>query len=106
MSCVVEDDFSITMIDSNDIFEPLYFMLDVVDVYKRQPLSKLRDLGYVSREVPFGESPKKSKKGIYHINDSLLRFHYQFIAVSYTHLACKRSKSSISCPVWTEVIGS
>lgn len=43
------------------------------------PLSKLRDLGYVSREVPFGESPKKSKKGIYHINDSLLRFHYQFI---------------------------
>lgn len=44
-----------------------------------EPLSKLRDLGYVSREVPFGESPKKSKKGIYHINDSLLRFHYQFI---------------------------
>ncbi len=44
-----------------------------------EPLGKLRDLGYVSREVPFGESPKKSKKGIYHINDSLLRFHYQFI---------------------------
>lgn len=44
-----------------------------------EPLSKLRELGYVSREVPFGESPKKSKKGIYHINDSLLRFHYQFI---------------------------
>lgn len=44
-----------------------------------EPLSKLQDLGYVSREVPFGESPKKSKKGIYHINDSLLRFHYQFI---------------------------
>ena len=44
-----------------------------------EPLSKLRDLGYVNREVPFGESPKKSKKGLYHINDSLLRFHYQFI---------------------------
>ena len=44
-----------------------------------EPLSKLRELGYVSREVPFGESPKKSKKGIYHINDSLLCFHYQFI---------------------------
>lgn len=44
-----------------------------------EPLSKLRELGYVSREVPFDESPKKSKKGIYHINDSLLRFHYQFI---------------------------
>ena len=44
-----------------------------------EPLIKLRDLGYISREIPFGESPKKSKKGIYHINDSLLRFHYQFI---------------------------
>ena len=44
-----------------------------------EPLSKLRDLGYISREIPFGESPKKSKKGLYHINDSLLRFHYQFI---------------------------
>lgn len=44
-----------------------------------EPLGKLRDLGYVSREVPFGENPKKSKKGLYHINDSLLRFHYQFI---------------------------
>lgn len=44
-----------------------------------EPLAKLRDLGYVSREVPFGENAKKSKKGLYHINDSLLRFHYQFI---------------------------
>ncbi len=44
-----------------------------------EPLGKLRDLGYVNREVPFGESPKKSKKGIYHIADPLLRFHYQFI---------------------------
>ena len=44
-----------------------------------EPLSKLCDLGYVCREVPFGENPKKSKKGLYHINDSLLRFHYQFI---------------------------
>lgn len=44
-----------------------------------EPLGKQRDLGYVSREVPFGDNPKKSKKGLYHINDSLLRFHYQFI---------------------------
>lgn len=44
-----------------------------------EPLAKLCDLGYVCREVPFGENPKKSKKGLYHINDSLLRFHYQFI---------------------------
>lgn len=45
-----------------------------------EPLAKLRDLGYVSRETPFGESPKKSKRGLYHINDSVLRFYYRFIA--------------------------
>lgn len=45
-----------------------------------EPLAKLKDLGYVSREVPFGENPKKSRKGLYYINDSLLRFHYHFIA--------------------------
>lgn len=44
-----------------------------------EPLAKLRDLGYICREIPFGDNPKKSKKGLYHINDSLLRFHYQFI---------------------------
>ena len=55
-----------------------------------EPLSKLRDLGYVNREVPFGESPKKSKKGLYHINDSLLRFHYQFIVPYRSVLALGR----------------
>lgn len=44
-----------------------------------EPLAKLRDLGYICREVPFGDNLKKSKKGLYHINVSLLRFHYQFI---------------------------
>lgn len=44
-----------------------------------EPLAKLRDLGFVEREVPFGESPEKSKKGLYHIKDSLLRFLYRFV---------------------------
>ena len=44
------------------------------------PLSKLRELGYVRREVPFGESEKKSKKGIYRINDNMLQFYYRFVA--------------------------
>ncbi len=33
-----------------------------------EPLGKLRELGYIRREVPFGEDEKKSKKGIYRIN--------------------------------------
>lgn len=45
-----------------------------------EPLNRLRELGYVRREIPFGESEKKSKKGIYRINDNLLEFHYRFVA--------------------------
>ena len=42
-------------------------------------LSRLRELGFVNKEIPFGESEKKSKKGLYHISDSLLRFHYHYV---------------------------
>lgn len=44
------------------------------------PLGKLRELGYVRREIPFGEDEKKSRKGIYRINDNLLEFNYRFVA--------------------------
>lgn len=43
-------------------------------------LSKLRELDYIRREIPFGEDEKKSKKGIYRINDNLLEFNYRFVA--------------------------
>lgn len=46
-------------------------------------LLRLRELGFVNKEIPFGESEKKSKKGLYHISDSLLRFHYHY--VPFTH---------------------
>lgn len=42
-------------------------------------LSRLRELGFINREIPFGESEKKSKKGLYHISDPLLRFHYRYV---------------------------
>lgn len=45
-----------------------------------EPLGKLRELGYIRREIPFGESEKKSKKGLYRINDNMLQFYYQFVA--------------------------
>ena len=43
-------------------------------------LGKLRELGYIRREIPFGEDEKKSRKGIYRINDNLLAFNYRFVA--------------------------
>lgn len=45
-----------------------------------EPLKKLRDLGYVQREIPFDESERNSKKGIYFVDDNLFRFFYRFVA--------------------------
>ena len=42
-------------------------------------LSRLKELGFIRKEIPFGESEKKSKKGLYHISDPLLRFHYRYV---------------------------
>ena len=42
-------------------------------------LSRLKELGFVNKEIPFGENEKKSKKGLYHISDPLLRFHYRYV---------------------------
>jgi len=42
-------------------------------------LSRLKELGFINKEVPFGEEEKKSKKGLYHISDPLLRFYYRYV---------------------------
>ena len=43
------------------------------------PIDRLIQMNYLRREVPFGDSPKKSKKGVYRINDPLMDFYYTFI---------------------------
>lgn len=45
-----------------------------------EPLKKLRDLGYVRREIPFDESERNSKKGLYFVEDNLFKFFYRFVA--------------------------
>lgn len=45
-----------------------------------EPLSNLRELGYVRREIPFGENEKNCKRGLYRINDNLLTFYYRFVS--------------------------
>ena len=61
-----------------------------------EPLGKLRELGYICREVPFGEDEKKSKKGIYRINDSLLEFNYRFVAPYKSILELGRTETVLS----------
>ncbi len=44
-----------------------------------RPLSTLVELGYVRREVPFGESERSSKRTLYRIADPFLAFHFRFV---------------------------
>lgn len=44
-----------------------------------RPLAKLISLGYLTREIPFGENWKNSKKSLYKISDSFMGFYFRFI---------------------------
>ncbi len=44
-----------------------------------KPLAGLINLGYVEREIPFGESEKNTKKGLYIISDPFFNFYFRFI---------------------------
>ncbi|MCL2650941.1 MAG: ATP-binding protein [Candidatus Azobacteroides sp.] len=44
-----------------------------------RPLAKLISLGYLTKEIPFGENEKSSKKSLYKITDSFMNFYFQFI---------------------------
>lgn len=43
-------------------------------------LARLKELGFIKKELPFGENEKNSKKGLYYISDPVLRFHYRFVS--------------------------
>ena len=45
-----------------------------------RPLAKLISLGYLIKEIPFGENEKNSKKSLYKISDPFMNFYFQFIA--------------------------
>lgn len=44
-----------------------------------RPLANLIDLGYIKRELPFGESLKSTKRTLYKLNDPFLTFWYRFV---------------------------
>ena len=44
-----------------------------------RPLDRLIELGFVEREIPFGENPKNSKKSLYKIADPFIDFYYRFV---------------------------
>lgn len=51
------------------------------------PLDRLIQMSYIRREIPFGESPKKSKRGLYRVSDPMMDFYYTFIMPNMSSLA-------------------
>ncbi len=44
-----------------------------------RPLGHLIDLGYVNRELPWGESLRSTKRTLYRLSDPFLEFYYRFV---------------------------
>jgi len=51
-----------------------------------RPIDNLIQLGYLKREVPFGEVEKNSKKGIYRIADPFMNFYFTFLVPNLSRL--------------------
>ncbi len=51
-----------------------------------RPLANLIDLGYLRKEVPFGEDERASKRTIYRIDDPLVAFWFRFVQPARTLL--------------------
>lgn len=55
-----------------------------------RPLAKLLDLGYLEKDIPFGESPRSSKKSLYQIADPFLSFYYKFVPANRSFIEMDR----------------
>ncbi len=55
------------------------------------PLDKLISLGYIYREIPFGDNPRKSKKGLYKVSDPLMDFYFRFVVPNRSLIELGRS---------------
>jgi hypothetical protein len=77
-----------------------------------KPLAQLVELGYVNREIPFGEDAKSTKRSLYRIADPFLRLWYRFInpnrslleigLVDQVHTECMRSFSAHVAGIWED----
>jgi AAA+ ATPase superfamily predicted ATPase len=61
-------------------------------------LSFLTGLGYIRREIPFGETARSTKKSLYKINDPFLNFYFSFVVPNTSLLG-----AGLTGTVWNEV---
>jgi AAA+ ATPase superfamily predicted ATPase len=51
-----------------------------------RPLQRLQDMDLVTRELPFAEEPRGSKRTLYKISDPFLRFWFRYVDVNRSRL--------------------
>lgn len=51
-----------------------------------RPLNRLIQLGYLKREIPFGESLKSSKRTLYKLADPFMNFYFSFVSPNLSRL--------------------
>jgi hypothetical protein len=55
-----------------------------------RPLHRLRELGLIRREQPFGSSQKNTKKTLYHLDDPFLGFWFRYVEPNRSRLEARR----------------
>jgi hypothetical protein len=65
-------------------------------------LSKLGELGYITRDVPFGENEKRGKKALYRLSDPFLRVWFRMVAPhrGALHTGSPSTRLNILDTVW------
>jgi AAA+ ATPase superfamily predicted ATPase len=51
-----------------------------------RPLQRLQDMDLITRELPFGEAPRTSKRTLYKISDPFLRFWFRHVEINRSRL--------------------
>lgn len=73
-----------------------------------RPLERLVELGLAAREVPFGESPKKSKRSLYRIADPFTRLWFRVVAPHRAELVSgtRKSRLTVLSRYWEHLVSS
>ena len=68
-----------------------------------RPMGKLVSLGFIDREIPFGESARSTKRSIYKVADPFMSFFYRYvipnrsmIALGRSEMVCRMVQNSLS----------
>ena len=56
-----------------------------------KPIKNLTEMAFIRKEVPFGESEKKTRKTLYQIDDPFMGFYYQFVEPYKSAIAMGRT---------------